>query len=376
MKRFYPTAATAIAALLLSINPAFARSAASPPLYTPHRITSVMTYNVYLGADVTPLLAASSEAELIAAVGTAWAQVVASNIPERAASIAQEIADNEPALVGLQEVAQWSLGPTPASLTVQYDFLKLILDSLEADGADYVPVVVKDNIDATAPMVDPSTGSLVYVRLIDRDAILARGDLPAADLKLSNMQEKTFTNLLSFASPVFGMVTIPRSWLSVDAKVRGKSFRFITTHLEPYNPLIPYSLTVQEAQAAELLAGPANTKLPVVLAGDFNSDANGIGPDATPTYNDLIDAGFQDTWATLHPALSGDTCCQDPDLANMTSDLYERIDLVLTRSAMGDSAAQIVGDETIASSPPLWASEHAALTAILNVPTHIKFANR
>ncbi len=328
-----------------------------------------MTYNVYFGTDLLPILRATTEAQLVAAVGAAWAEVVASDIPERAASIAKEIANSEPELVGLQEVAQWSTGPSPDSTTVQYDFLQLILNSLGADGAHYAPVVVKNNIDAAAPMLDGS-----WVRLLDREAILARTDLPAAALKLSNPKAATFTTLLSFTSPVLGPITVPRSWLSVDAKVRGKVFRFITTQLESFDAP---DHTIQQAQALELLSGsgPAVTTLPVVMAGDFNSDANGVGPDLTDTYPDLIDAGFQDAWAALYPGVPGDTCCQDADLSNEVSSLSERIDLVLTRSGMGDLSAEVVGDETISTSAPFWASDHASVTATLEVPTQTKFAS-
>ena len=43
-----------------------------------------------------------------------------------------------------------------------------------------------------------------------------------------------------------GPFRIDGSWLSVDAKVRGKTFRFVTTHLDPISPV------VRAAQANEL----------------------------------------------------------------------------------------------------------------------------
>jgi hypothetical protein len=219
----------------------------------------------------------------LTAVGNAWVQVVASNIPERADSIAAEIVNDQPALVGLQEVASWSTGPSPDNTTVQYDFLKLILSSLEAKGAHYAPVIVHNDIDAAAPTLDHDS-NLFYVRLVDREAILARTDLPAADLKVANPQANSFSTLLNFTSLVLGPITVPRSWLSVDAKVRGKVFRFITTHLETY------STDIQVAQAMELISGPADTSLPIVMAGDFNSDANGVGPG--PRHLRLSSAAF------------------------------------------------------------------------------------
>jgi hypothetical protein len=80
-----------------------------------------------------------------------------------------------------------------------------------------------------------------------------------------------------------------------------------TTHLEGLDPL------VQLAQAAEILAGPANTPLPVVLVCDCNSSATAADPDATPTYALLRNAGFGDSWQgstpepTASPAVSTPT---------------------------------------------------------------------
>ncbi len=74
--------------------------------------------------------------------------------------------------------------------------------------------------------------------------------------------------------------------------MRGKSFRFVTTHLETFSPI------VQVTQANELLSptGPVNTVLPVLLVGDFNSSATKEGLDQTPTYGNLIAAGLVDAW--------------------------------------------------------------------------------
>jgi endonuclease/exonuclease/phosphatase family metal-dependent hydrolase len=70
-------------------------------------------------------------------------------------------------------------------------------------------------------------------------------------------------------------VTITRGWISVDATVHGQAVRVIARHLESfYEP-------VQEAQAAELVAGPGATTLPVAIAGDLNT---GPGSAQTASY--------------------------------------------------------------------------------------------
>jgi len=121
---------------------------------------------------------------------------------------------------------------------------------------------------------------------------------------------------VSFQHPIIGALTIVRGWTSVDVQVRGQEFRFINTHLETDDfPL------AQMAQAAALLAGPANTSMPVVIVGDLNSGPGGF----TGTYDVVIGAGFSDAW----PGGIAPTCGQASNLMNAASLLASRIDLVL-----------------------------------------------
>ena len=56
--------------------------------------------------------------------------------------------------------------------------------------------------------------------------------------------------------------------------------------------------------ANEVLNGPANTDLPVVLVGDLNSTTTAT------SYLAFAGSGFMDIWATLFPGDPGFTCCQ------------------------------------------------------------------
>ena len=70
-----------------------------------------MTRNLYLGADLTPVLTALASGDNNAIVGAAtqtWAAVQATRPPERMAAIADEIAAAGPDMVGLQEVTRWT----------------------------------------------------------------------------------------------------------------------------------------------------------------------------------------------------------------------------------------------------------------------------
>ena len=115
-----------------------------------------MSRNLYLGADLGPAIGADNVCEAIDAGGQILNDVDASDFPARAKLLAAEIASAKPDLVGLQEVALWRFQPnsdftgSPAT-TVRYDFLQLLLDELEARGANYSVAVVQDEFDQELP---------------------------------------------------------------------------------------------------------------------------------------------------------------------------------------------------------------------------------
>jgi len=101
---------------------------------------TVMTRNMDTGTDFGPIFSATTPLQLLTAVGAAYAEVQASNIPERAAGIAKEIESNQPDLVGLQEVTTVHTGPFggPAT-TLVFDQLQSLLDELASRGLPLRP---------------------------------------------------------------------------------------------------------------------------------------------------------------------------------------------------------------------------------------------
>ena len=82
------------------------------------------------------------------------------------------------------------------------------------------------------------------------DVILARTDLPSRHFSLSNEQWEYYFYRIQFVIETPDgpqLVEIPRQWASVDVRLHGHEFRFITTHLE--SAVQP----IRQAQAAELL---------------------------------------------------------------------------------------------------------------------------
>ena len=323
---------------------------------------------------------------IVAAVTEIWRKVGSTNFPARAGGIAQEVEQAQPDLIGLQEAVLWR-SQTPADLVggnaghVEYDFVQILLDALAARGLHYAVVAEERGVDVELPgylsEANALLGLLSDIRLTDREVILARTDLMVSELKLSNAQTGHYAT--NFRFPVNGTLFVEtRGWASVDAEVRGKDFRFITTHLEEVLPgPIDVSGPIRQAQAVELLAGPANTNLPVVLVADGNSNANGDA--TTAAYSTLRAAGFADAWLEAKPAKPQvSTCCADEQLLSPTlpvaGDDEGRLELVLYRGSgdfgtlgidlLGNNAAT---DKVSNGQTLIWPSDHAGVAARLGI---------
>lgn len=340
------------------------------------RGVTVITRNIYLGADLDPIISAPPELVPILAAQK-FAEIQATNFPERAEALADEIATTNPHLVGLQEVELYRVqspgdaafgGTTPAT-TVFQDFLAILMSALAARGLDYRVVVVQQNLDAEVPALTgfgPGGPMFDDIRLTDRDVILARHGVETSDPRSANYAVNLPVTI--GGRPLF----IFRGWTSVVATVGGTTFRLFNTHLE--TQVAP---PIQVAQAQELLALARAEPLPVMLVGDFNSDASGT---QTPTYGMLTGAGFRDVWLETHPPDPGLTCCHAADLLNAEPDFNQRIDLVLAGrgfkqrngSLVGGVHATVVGDEPADRTPSgLWPSDHAGVLATLRFPAQV-----
>jgi endonuclease/exonuclease/phosphatase family metal-dependent hydrolase len=338
------------------------------------RELSVMSQNLYLGGDVLGVVGAvvsGDPNQVVPAVSAFWQQVVASDFAQRAETIAAEIADQQPLLVGLQEVSLYRTGPAldPAPATnVALDYLQILLDKLAADGQHYAAAAVNEAFDAEAPGYTTS-GVLQDIRLTDRDVILARTDLPSWQFSVSASQGQDFQAHV----PIAAGLDLVRGWTAVDAQVLGQTIRFVNAHLETPVAGMPVFAAVQLMQADELVAGPLQTDLPVILVGDFNSDAGvPTAADHAP-YDHLIAAGLQDAWSETNPTASladGYTYGDNTDLRQTPlATNPERIDLILYRGDMRAREMERVMDPIPdpSATGPLWASDHAGVAATVSL---------
>ncbi|HEY3190789.1 MAG TPA: endonuclease/exonuclease/phosphatase family protein, partial [Solirubrobacteraceae bacterium] len=298
----------AVAAVAACLVPATAQAAVTP--------LTIETQNLYLGADLTPAIAAQNAGQFFAAANQIWANVKASDPAARMGKIADEIATAKPDIVALQEVSKWTATNFGTS-EPSFDFLTLLQSALSARGQSYTVASTSNNANI-GPIPLPAgtpTPPFFLLTFQDRDVILVRN---RPGLTFSNPQNANFAAQQTLTTPV-GPLSFNRGWASIDGTVGGRSFHFVDTHLETES--FP---TVQVAEGNELLAGPLSGPGTQIAAGDFNSAADGS---TTRTYANLT-AVFKDAWINGNQASRGFTCCQAADLLNKLSTLSERIDLV------------------------------------------------
>lgn len=304
-------------------------------------VATVMTRNLYLGADLSPAIGAPNLPAFVGATGGVLRQVMATNFPVRAKGLAKEILAVQPDLIGLQEVALWRTGPAsmapllggaPTASTVRVDYLASLLAELNVGEERYRAVVIQEEFDFEAPADEngkagdglfPIVDAELNARLTMRDVILARVD---GGVHTSAPQSGHFAHLL--ALPILGVqLPVTRGWVAVDARVRGGlPFHFVSAHLEAFDPAVLHP-SIRALQAAEL-ASAAASELPVVLLGDLNSDDDTVVPDDQQAYRALLAAGFVER-STADPL----SCCIESsyDLTTGSAEEFDhQVDHIMT----------------------------------------------
>jgi endonuclease/exonuclease/phosphatase family metal-dependent hydrolase len=357
-----------------------------------HEAVTVMTRNLYIGADITrPLRAAEGRngQEAILALGHANHElrkiVERTNFAVRGRLLAEEIAATQPDLIGLQEVALWRHGAMqldqlgmPNATEVDYDFLATLLADLSQRGAGYEVLQAQEESDVEAPAFtgNPYAGTsrdAQDVRLTVRDVILLRQDsgIQVADRGGAHYRQELPIDL---AGVPFSFV---RGYAWVDVTKGNYGLRFVSTHLESQNG------EVAAAQADELLQALAGlTKQTMLIVCDCNADpesgGGAPGEVAAPltTYQVLTNTDrFADLWlqqpesaGTGYTAGLGELV-NDPTPVGFT----RRLDLVLARPAKntgvtvnnGDVTGDELADRDLRTG--LWPSDHAGVAVNLGL---------
>ena len=382
-----PSRSRAALIAVLAVVAASADTAAHAAAKKDPRVT-VMSRNLYLGADLAPALGAQSICDAVDAGGQILADVDASDFPARSKLLAREIAKVRPDLLGLQEVALWRFqadadySASPAT-TVRYDFLKTLMADLRKAGAPYKLAVVqeefdqelpadRDQSDATADTTLPLCGADEDGRLTMRDAILVR---KASRVRVSGARKGQFKRKYEVSLGGAIDIDVERGWTTVEASIaatrrtRGASFRFLNTHLEAFG-----DPSIREAQARELFkrGGPLRTRKQLIALGDFNSG----GP------KDRVGTGFTiagDEGA--YNALTKDfglinlgarqTCCfpgVDPSISPYAFVLDHTVDHVFVKPRIKQLRAGVTGANPGVLTPNgLVASDHGGVFSVLRL---------
>src|SRR6266487_542619 len=322
----------------------------------PSEIT-VMTQNLYVGADVDLVIRALGTADpsddfpaLLLAIET----VGKTDFPARAEAIADQIARARPHAVGLQEASQINIDLRPLGVpaVVDQDFIALLQAALAARGLNYIVAATSNNIS-----VNLVSG---LVRLRDHDALL----IDANRVTINQASGQDFSVNLG---QVAGGVVLIRGWVFARTTIEGRSYTFASAHTEANLAGAPPGLLgqIRAAQVAEMV-GALGSSDRVVLMGDLN-DTPG-----SPMYGVLAGAGFTDTWTAMHPGAGAEglTCCHVADLSDPVASFDQRIDYVWTRGfAREDGKVQgsidrfgnVPADRLPGPAYQIWPSDHAGL---------------
>lgn len=331
---------------------------------------TVMTRNLFLGADLAPAINAPTLAQAVDGAGVIWNELQSTKFAERAVPLAREIRRSKADLVGLQEVALWrvqtpsDVGAPPSGVgqpatTVHQDFLKILRAEL---GRSYRVVVLQNEFDAELPVDANGTdepgsffGADFDARLTMRDVILVRR---GSKVKLGKKRRGHFDTRYE---PNVGGVVIPvdRGWASVEASLRGRKFRFVDTHLEAFG-----DPAIREAQAKELTQGPLKTRKQVILVGDLNSGVARHNEPEQPgddlAFRVLAGFGMKDNGAVQ-------SCCYD-NLFDPNAVLDHTVDHVLSKPGLRRTRAFVTGDDAgQRTASGLWPSDHGGVVSTLRL---------
>jgi len=357
-KLLYPIAA--VVALTAACKDPFAIRPGSWNWLSEQRVSAdaseitVMTQNLYVGADVDAVIGALASPDanddvpaLLFAINT----LGETDFPARADAVADAIARARPHVVGLQEVSVIDIDLTGLGLpvVVHLDFLAILQAKLAERGLNYALAAQVQNITAV-----PLPG----ISLVDHDAMLVDADR----VTITSAGGQNFAANVGVVAPG---VELKRGWVFARVTIDGEPYTFVSLHAEA--DLAGAQLDGLRALQIGEVVGSVGGDARVVMMGDFN-DVPG-----SSMYDVMTGAGFTDVWAALRPGVIGFTCCHPSNLSDQVADFTQRIDYVFARSNTGpgtvkgqiDRFGDVPADRIPGPAHALWPSDHVGVTARL-----------
>ena len=264
---------TVVSALMLILG------LATPAQATQSTVT-VMSRDIYLGADVG--IAMNLLPDFKAAAQFMWEQVELTDFNQRSKVLANEIATANPDVVGIQEATKWMCQKSVFSSRVTvYDFTQMLLVELDQLGYKYEIASAGDNQAINPGFSIPPIPHLTMVTDTDvfpsvfgtdtvacgfeiADVLLVKSDLSAQVKAVGTTEYESAYTIIPT------LMTVYRGFSWADISFKGTDIRFVTTHLESLwdEGKVPLA----KIQADQLVQDLANSEIPVIVMGDFNSD--------------------------------------------------------------------------------------------------------
>ena len=252
----------------------------SSPAQADQSSVTVMSRNIYLGADVG--VAMNLLPDFKAAAQFMWEQVELTDFSQRSKVLANEIATADPDVVGIQEATKWMCqkGVFSPRVTV-YDFTQMLLVELDQLGYSYEIASAGENLALNPgfsippiPHLTLVTDEDVFPAIFGTETVACGFEIADVLLVKSSLSEKVIavgtTEYESAYTIIPTLMTVYRGFSWADIAVNGTEIRFATTHLESLwdEDKIPLA----KIQADQLIADLSNSEIPVIIMGDFNSD--------------------------------------------------------------------------------------------------------
>lgn len=377
-----------LAALVLIAPPA---TAANPTL-------TVMSRNLYLGADVG--VALELIPDMPAAAQFMWDQVKATDFSKRSALFVEEINRENPDVIGLQEATIWYCKPHFwSSKTEVFNFTEELLKALdgryviaEHNGMQaFNPGYSIGPIPFLTTVEDPDTFQPLFGS--DKaacgfqigDALLVKNDRAADVLAVGNTEYEAIYKVVPT------LMEIRRGYTWADIRIGSTTTRFVTTHLESL--FSENDIPIAALQAQQLIDDLSKTKAPVIVMGDFNSDprdprgSDAPNPGGQPTANEkcsvgatecnayrlMRTAGFIDagpdasdptafTWG-MNALLSAPDSNRVEAARKMGNNFgfTDRLDYIFFKNGVEVSTSRVIGIQ------PPYASDHAGIVSELEI---------
>jgi endonuclease/exonuclease/phosphatase family metal-dependent hydrolase len=358
----------------------------------------VMSRNLYLGADVGVALAKIPN--MPAAAQFMWEQVQKTDFSKRKTILAREIRAEAPDVIGIQEATIWYCkAHFWSSKTEVFNFTKELLNELDGE---YI-IASKDGVEANnpgysigpIPFLTKVTDAKTFQPLFGQntadcgfqigDALLIKKSLKQYVNQVGNSEYKAVYKVVPTLMEIY------RGYTWADITMQGANVRFVTTHLESLWDVneIPKAAD----QARQLVKDLSESKSPIVVIGDFNSDPRDPRPENAPNpgeqpvasdncpagsvtcnaYKVMKSAGFTDSgpdasdpsaysWG-MNALLTGPESKRFKAAQAMgnKNGFTDRLDYIFVKNGM-----KVLSSRIIAQTPP-YGTDHAGVVTELNV---------